>query len=275
MADTVLENTDANIKSDHKTNNAATAKSDTSAAEKPSSEKLSAAAVKRYLAANPDFFDQHPDALGDLRLPALHNNQYIGALNTRQLSVLRQRKTESDEKLKDFLINANDNQRLIDQAQHFVLELLDCKTRQELLKTTLTLLAEEFEVEFPAAYLLNINEQSNRATDLLAFLDDSAQHAHCFAGALRENESLLFFEQKEIRSAVVMGKPIMNLIKDNATDELENNEQTLDSNRAENYFILGVGSSDCDFYCQDIGIDIVEFLGEVAAKTLARLPCSD
>jgi len=271
MADTVLENTET----DNKPDNSSIAKSSTGTADKRNSEKLSATAVKRYLIANPDFFDQHPEVLGDLRLPALHNNQYIGALNTRQLSVLRKHKAESDEKLKDFLVNANDNQKLINQSQNFVIQLLDCKTQQETLEAVLSLLTEEFEVEFPTAYLLEQTPRSEQATDLIAFMENNAQQSHCFAGVLRENESLLLFKQNEVRSAVVVCKSILSHAKDSAADEIENSEGTLASTHAESYLILGVGSSDCDFYYQNIGTDVVEFLGEVAAKTLARLPSGD
>ena len=62
-------------------------------------EQLSEQSVKDYLAAHPDFFENHASLLSSLHLP--HSTGGAVSLVERQVSVLRQKDLKLEKQLKD------------------------------------------------------------------------------------------------------------------------------------------------------------------------------
>lgn len=80
--------------------------------------------IAEYLAANPGFFDRHPDALQNLRLR--HPSGQAVSLIEKQVSALRERNTELRHKLNQLLDNARENDRLFERSKRLVLSLIEC-----------------------------------------------------------------------------------------------------------------------------------------------------
>ncbi len=206
-------------------------------------QQLSAASVKSYLKNNPDFFEKFPEALGDLQLPDIHGNQRLGALNLKQLSVLRKREGQSREKLEELLDIASENEALFAKTREFTLELLECANTESILARASELFCSLFHVEHSVFKILDSDELS-----VEDFIVESGSSEACFCGAIREHESELIFERADIASCVALIRPL-------ARNEGEK-------------LLIAAGSHDIDFYYQSIGTDFINFLADYTQKAI-------
>ncbi len=88
-------------------------------------EDISEQTVHDYLAADPDFFERHPDLLGMLRLP--HAKGGTVSLVERQVSMLRQKEFKLQRKLKDLIEVARANDLLAAKIHELTLQLIAAK----------------------------------------------------------------------------------------------------------------------------------------------------
>jgi uncharacterized protein YigA (DUF484 family) len=72
-------------------------------------EAVSAAIVSDYLRAHPDFFDQNPDVLGELKLA--HVSDGAVSLVERQVALLRERNAELRRRLDGLMARASKMRR--------------------------------------------------------------------------------------------------------------------------------------------------------------------
>ncbi len=80
------------------------------------------AQVADYLAANPNFFLEHPDLLAALTIP--HPSGRAISLLEHQVNVLRERSLAMEQKLDTFVLNAQANDALFEKTRMMILELL-------------------------------------------------------------------------------------------------------------------------------------------------------
>lgn len=78
--------------------------------------------VSAYLRAHPDFFTYHTDLLAEINVP--HHTDGAVSLVERQVSVLRDQNRQLRRRLVELVETARDNDRLLDNLQHFTLDLL-------------------------------------------------------------------------------------------------------------------------------------------------------
>jgi uncharacterized protein YigA (DUF484 family) len=81
-------------------------------------EAVSAAIVSDYLRAHPDFFDQNPDVLGELKLA--HVSDGAVSLVERQVALLRERNAELRRRLDGLMARAEQNEALLQATQEVI-----------------------------------------------------------------------------------------------------------------------------------------------------------
>lgn len=113
---------------------------DTPASESP----LTAERVAAWLRQHPDYFEQHPELL-----TLLHLRHETGAVSLieRQVSQLRKRSEELEERLNEMVAIASDNDRLFDQLHQVVLRSLDSGNLAQLGTRLFNELREPFQVQ--------------------------------------------------------------------------------------------------------------------------------
>jgi uncharacterized protein YigA (DUF484 family) len=79
--------------------------------------------VARYLAANPEFFTEHPELLGQLKVPHPQNGQAI-SLMERQSLALRERIRVLESKLAELIRHAEENEAIADKLARWTRALL-------------------------------------------------------------------------------------------------------------------------------------------------------
>lgn len=108
--------------------------------------------VAGYLQQNPDFFERHQPLLARLRLPHARSASTI-SLVERQVEVLRERQTELETKLAEFVQVARANDALAEKIQRFTRRLLRAQTRRATIEQIEASLREDFDA-FQASLLL-------------------------------------------------------------------------------------------------------------------------
>ena len=79
--------------------------------------------VARFLAADPEFFERHPQLLGQIRLPHDNGGGTV-SLVERQLDVLRSRNSKLEQRLRELVGVARSNHELSDKVHRLSLELI-------------------------------------------------------------------------------------------------------------------------------------------------------
>lgn len=107
--------------------------------------ELAEADVAAYLQGHPEFFERNHALLSHLRLPHRTGGPAV-SLVERQVSVLRQRNLQLERKLKELLDVARSNDALAGRIHKLTTQLLETRTRADLV----TVLERELRVSFNA-----------------------------------------------------------------------------------------------------------------------------
>lgn len=210
--------------------------------------------VRDYLKKNPDFFDQHPDILDHLQIS--HSSGSAVSLVERQVSVLRERNMEMRKRLNSLMDNARDNDRLFKLTRELVLALLEANTLDQLCKTFLSSLKNDFGTEYASIIIygnpadssefcrIEAPETARREIGSLLTGDKSV------CGALRKDELTYLFPNTD--SSV--GSAALQSLK---------GKQDLG--------IIAVGSTDPDYYRTNMGTLFLSHVADVLVRTMPRL----
>jgi uncharacterized protein YigA (DUF484 family) len=127
--------------------------------------------IAQYLQDNPQFFEEHLDALMQINLPHPHGGRTI-SLSERQLLALREKNKELEKKLHDLIEFAKQNDALQYKVHEFTVTLFaarDLLTLQEMIPH---LLSDIFSVPHVVLRLWQIDPPS---TEIMAFADALTQ----------------------------------------------------------------------------------------------------
>jgi uncharacterized protein len=127
--------------------------------------------VAKYLQDNPQFFEDHAEMLAQINLPHPHGGRTI-SLSERQLLALREKNKELENKLREMISFAQDNDALQHKVHEFVVALFaarDLTTLQEMIPH---LLRDIFAIPHTALHLWQNDPPS---AEVLAFADAQAQ----------------------------------------------------------------------------------------------------
>ena len=103
-------------------------------------------AVARFLEDNPDFFENHPDALAKLSLVHDVDGKAISLIE-RQVLVLREQGLGLQRQLRELVSIARENEVLGNRLHRYALVVLDGHSTDEVLSGTYELLRQEFKLD--------------------------------------------------------------------------------------------------------------------------------
>lgn len=215
------------------------------------------AATARYLGEHPEFFSRHPELLADLRLE--HKSGAAVSLIERQVEVLRRQSTEQKARLQQMIREAQRNERLSEQFNSLVLELLDAAGLDAVIDTVQRRLGTDFDAD--AVVLRLFRSGGSVHARRAEFVDWSESVMEAFekviasrrpvCGRLRSGqlESLFADQAETIRSAALI--PLAE-----------------DTPGGASYGLLAIGSRDPERFNREMGTLFLEQIGRVLARVL-------
>ncbi len=220
---------------------------------------LSEQAVKDYLTAHPDFFENHSSLLSSLQLP--HSTGGAVSLVERQVSVLRQKDLKLEKQLKDLIGVARANDLLAAKIHELTLQLLATPD----LSSTIIALEVGMRSGFGAdqAVLVVFGDPDSfsdiKAGRFFRVIDKNAEELGPFktflngssarCGQIRDSQREFLFQEEaeEVGSAALV--PL--------SDDTQ-------------IGFLAIGSADADHFHPGMSIDFLTRLGDLIAGALKR-----
>ncbi len=204
--------------------------------------------VLRFLAQNPNFFDEYPEALDELSIS--HANDGAVSLVERQVSVLRERNAELRRRFDLLVSRAQHNEALLSATQEVIAALAARSEREEISSLFGGLMRKHFEIDHAAYHLLddNASAASKTATHLLGSKEATS-------GPVRSHElSALFGTTGGDGSAAI----------------------AIVSHRSGPKAVIAVGSSDATRYSTADGTMFLEYLAAVIGSlAMSSAPAND
>ena len=208
---------------------------DTMSDESTASE-VTAEVVSDYLRDNPDFFNQHPEVLSELKIT--HVGDGAVSLVERQVATLRERNAELRRRLDALMSVAEQNEALLEATQEVITSIAERGSHEDLATLFCDLVRKRFEVELVAFHWCDA-EISAEAISVASHL---MGNKNASSGPLRAHElNALFGEDKGEGSAALARL----------------------SMRSGDSAVIAVGSTDAVRYGIGDGTLFLEYLGNV------------
>lgn len=131
--------------------------------------------ISNYLSGHPEFFDQHPDLLTELKLEHASGNAV--SLIERQVQVLREQNQDLKKRLLELVDVARDNDRLSERMHRLTLDMLRAGSLVELLDSLEHGLRNEFQADAMVLHLPALDESRQRETGARSLRIDDALKA--------------------------------------------------------------------------------------------------
>ena len=224
-----------------------------------SGEELSDKAVHDYLAAHPDFFENHAGLLNSLNLP--HASGGAVSLVERQISVLRQKDLKLENQLKDLIRAARANDLLSAKIHELTMQLFAAHD----LKTTIIALEEGMRSGFSADQAVLVvfgDPDAFRDIDVGRFFRVVAKDAEAL------NPFKTFLGSSSARCGQIRDAQRDFLFRDGA--EEIGSTALVPLNNGTDIGFLAIGSADADRFHPGMSIDFLTRLGNLVAGALRR-----
>ena len=198
--------------------------------------EVTAEVVSDYLRDNPDFFNQHPEVLSELKIT--HVGDRAVSLVERQVATLRERNAELRRRLDALMSVAEQNEALLKATQEVIASIAERGSHEDLATLFCDLVRKRFEVELVAFHWCDA-EISAEAISVASHL---MGNKNASSGPLRAHElNALFGEDKGEGSAALARL----------------------SMRSGDGAVIAVGSTDAVRYGIGDGTLFLEYLGNV------------
>ena len=222
-------------------------------------EELSEQAVHDYLAAHPEFFENHSSLLNSLNLP--HAAGGTVSLVERQISVLREKEVSREKQFKELIDVARANELLSAKIHELTIQLFAAHD----LRTTVIALEEGMRSGFSADHaVLVVFGDPDDFSDIRA--------NRFFRVIAKDSEALSPFKTFLATSSTRCGQ-----IRDAQRDFLfqEDAEEIgstalLPLTNGSDIGFLAIGSADADRFHPGMSIDFLTRLGDLIAGALSR-----
>lgn len=211
----------------------------------------------RYLRDHPAFFEQHQDVLAGMILS--HESGAAVSLIERQVQILREQKEEQKRKLNNLINTAQNNEKLNNNVNALILDLLDASSLDDILKVIEQRIRTDFEADAIVVKLLaSGNDVLKEHAELTAWQQPAlvigekvmtARQPLC--GSFNTEQMQALFNDADIKSA-----GIVPLAKD--------------KNSKNCYGIIAIGSYDAQRFRADMGTLFLSLLGQVLTRILTR-----
>ena len=193
--------------------------------------------VSDYLKENPDFFNQHPEVLSELKLTQHFGDGAI-SLVERQVAILRERNAELRRRLDTLMLVAEHNEALLEATQEVISTIAERGSHEELPTLFCDLVRKHFGVDLVAFHWCDAEISS----DAISVASHLMGNKNASSGPLRAHElNALFGEDKGEGSAALAWL----------------------SMRAGDVAVIAVGSTDAVRYGIGDGTLFLEYLGNV------------
>lgn len=222
-------------------------------------DELSEQAVHDYLAAHPNFFEDHAALLNSLQLP--HATGGAVSLVERQVSVLRQKELKLEKQLKELIEVARANDLLAAKIHELTMQLFAAND----LKTTIIALEEGMRSGFGADHAV-----------LVVFGDPEAFEdidAGRFFRVVKKNAEAL----NPFKTFLTGSSPRCGQIRDTQRDFLFKEDANEVGSTAlvpltsgAEIGFLAIGSADANRFHPGMSIDFLSRLGDLVAAALKR-----
>ena len=225
-------------------------------------ESLNDESVSKYLIDNPEFFNRKADLLLELSVP--HGSGGAISLLEKQVALFRERNRELQNKINDFIFNAEENDALFEKTRIIILELLKTDTLAGLSGVIEDILKAEFSAHASNLIFVTDNAieeeeiQSLAVTPTKETLGKLFNKKRTFCCELAPEQAKLLFPKssKEILSAAVIPVHISDSISD---------EESFGTP------ILVIGSDKHNHFNSSLDTLFLDFIGEILAAHIARL----
>ena len=226
---------------------------------KPSTEQERQLAVDLELISllrdNADILERHPELLAILEVP--HETGKAVSLIERQVAVLRQKTKTQDERLRELMDVARDNERLAKSRHNLAINLLAAHDLDDVISTVLDVLGNELSADYAVIKLFSEDEQRIEcAPDL--FVDAGDKGLTAFKTML---------EQKNIVCGKSTSEQKTFLFKDNVEDVQSAAIIPLISGA--NLGLIGLGAKKVERFSSAMGTDFLSQIGELISASLA------
>ena len=206
---------------------------------------VTAAIVSDYLRAHPDFFDQNPDVLGDLKLA--HVSDGAVSLVERQVALLRERNAELRRRLDGLVARAEQNETLLHATQEVISSLAERSSKDDIARLFCSLVKKSFNVELVAFHWCGDNGDS--PSDAVA--SHLLGNKNATSGPLRVHELKALFDEEATEGSAALAR--------------------LTTRRQESA-VIAVGSVDATRYGIGEGTLFLEYLADVISSLPINRP---
>jgi len=213
--------------------------------------------IVRYLRDHPAFFEEHQALLADMLL--MHESGTAVSLIERQVQILREQKEEQKRKLQTLINTAQNNEKLNNNVNTLILELLDAETLDDVLDVIENRIRDDFEADAIAVKLLASGNDILKSHETLTAWQQpalvigekvmTARQPMC--GSFKADQMNALFDDPDIQSA-----GIVPLVKNEGSKNC--------------YGIIAIGSYDPHRFRADMGTIFLSLLGKVLTRILKR-----
>ena len=210
-----------------------------------------------YLREHPAFFEKHQDILEGLSLS--HETGTAISLIERQVQILREQKEAQQQQLQSLISTAHNNEKLNNNVNALILELLDASSLSEVLDIIEKRIRADFEADAIVIKLLasgntvlkDHEELTTWQQPALAIGEKVMTAREPVCGSFNKEQMQALFDDADIQSA-----GIIPLAKDK------------DSKNC--YGIIAIGSYDPQRFRADMGTLFLSLIGQVLTRILKR-----
>jgi len=167
--------------------------------------------VANYLMEHPDFFSTHEDLLLNLQIP--HKSGQAISLLERQVSLLRKKNDETQDKIKSFVENSKENDELFEKTRTIVLNIINTASLEDLSNLIEEKLEKEFDASCSKLFFATEDDIDENESSLFLLpleltkkvLGKLFQLKRAYCGKLNSDQAQLFFpESTNISSAAII-----------------------------------------------------------------------
>jgi len=207
------------------------------------------------LRENVDILERHPELLSVLEVP--HETGQAVSLIERQVAVLRQKTQTQDERLRELMDVARDNERLAISRHSLAINLLAAHDLDDVISTVLDVLSNELSADYAVIKLFSEDKQRlEHAPDLFVDANDKAltafktmlDHKNIVCGKSTDEQKTFLFEDNADR---IQSAAIIPLIA------------------GANLGLIGLGADQVTRFSSAMGTDFLSQMGELISASLA------